>query len=183
MPLMKEVKTPLGLLGIRYYIDENGVYYKKVGKSGRQTVKPIWKMKRLMIGVPLIFILVVGFVGYRFGLNIVSDKVMNEVTSQITNKEIEILLKDPSIQELIEKEVGIGKAKALLEKYSVDITKVNLDSQIDKNSQPTYSGNDTDTEGKGILIDEQQGTDNKDGQYVVDNQRSPNGDQTLSFKS
>jgi hypothetical protein len=184
MPLMKEIKTPLAFLGIRYYKDENGVYYKKVGKKGRQTIKPLWKMKRLMLGVPLIIILGLGFVGYRFGLNIASDKVMNEVTSQITNKDIEILLKEPSIQELIEKEVGIEKTRELLEKYSVDITKVNPDSLTDTNSQPSTSGSDKNTEGKNTTKDDQHGTDNKNGQQVDDNQEEgPNGEQTLSFKS
>jgi hypothetical protein len=184
MPLMKEIKTPLAFLGIRYYKDENGVYYKKVGKKGRQTIQPLWKMKRLMLGVPLIIILGLGFVGYRFGLNIASDKVMNEVTSQITNKDIEILLKEPSIQELIEKEVGIEKTRELLEKYSVDITKVNPDSLTDTNSQPSTSGSDKNTERKNNTKVDQQGTDNKNGQQVDDNQRGgPNGNETLSFKS
>jgi hypothetical protein len=183
MPLMKKIKTPLGLLGIRYYKDENGVYYKKVGKKDRQTIKPLWKMKRLMLGVPLIIILGLGFVGYRFGLNIASDKVMNEVTSQITNKDIEILLKDPSIQQLIEKEVGVEKTKELLEKYSVDITKVNLHSLTDTNSQLSTSGSDKNTDGVNYTKDDQHGTD-KNGQQVVDNQEEgPNGVQTLSFKS
>jgi polyisoprenyl-teichoic acid--peptidoglycan teichoic acid transferase len=46
---MREVKTPLRVIGIRYFMDESGQYYKKFGGNHRKQVKPFWQRKWLMI--------------------------------------------------------------------------------------------------------------------------------------
>jgi hypothetical protein len=106
MPVMKEIKTPLALFNIHYFQDEKGVYYKKKGENHRTKIRPFWKMKRIVLGVPLMLLLVVGFFGYKIGMNLVSEKVMSELTSQMTKEDYEDILKDPSVQQIIDKEMS-----------------------------------------------------------------------------
>lgn len=116
---MKELKTPFKLFGIRYFKDGDGQYYKKVGANHRYPVKPLWKKKRFKLGLPLILLVVLGFFGYQIGMNLASDKVVNEISQQIPKKDIQALLTDPSIQQVIENEVGADKKQQILDKYSV----------------------------------------------------------------
>ncbi|MEH7336797.1 hypothetical protein V7161_29715 [Neobacillus drentensis] len=133
MPTMKEIKTPFKLLGVRYFKDEDGQYYKKSGKDSRKKIKPFWKNKWLMIGMPLLILIIIGIGGYKFGMNIASQKMMNEIAGQLTNKDVEILLKDPSIQKIIEDELGSAKKEELLKKYSLDAS-LNVTNSNNKNT-------------------------------------------------
>jgi hypothetical protein len=117
---MKEIYTPLKLFKIRYYIDENGVYYKKVGTNHRKRVKPFWKKKRVMIGIPVLFVFVIGgYFTYKIGMDFASKKVVNEISSQVPKEEVQKLLEDPAVQEIIEKEIGQEKKQEILNKYAV----------------------------------------------------------------
>lgn len=106
---MKEIKTPLAFFNIHYFQDEKGIYYKKQGENHRKKIRPFWKMKRIVLGVPFMLLLVLGFVGYKIGMNLVSEKVMSELTSQMTKEDYEDILKDPSVQQIIDKEMGTDK--------------------------------------------------------------------------
>ncbi|MEH7076471.1 hypothetical protein [Neobacillus drentensis] len=120
MPVMKEIKTPFLLFKVRYFQDEKGIYYKKIGEHHRKTVRPFWKLKRIVWGIPVIILLVLGGVGYRIGMNLVSDKMVDELASQITKEDYNKLLKDPSVQQIIEKEMGSDKKSELLNSISSD---------------------------------------------------------------
>lgn len=119
MPVMREKKTPLALLNIRYFQDEKGIDYKKKGENHRK-IRPFWKMKRIVLGVPVMLFLVLGFMGYKIGMNLVSEKVMNELSSQMTKKDYEDILKDPSVQQIIDKEMGTVEKNELLNNVSSD---------------------------------------------------------------
>jgi hypothetical protein len=188
MPVMKELKTPLKFLGIRYFKDENGIYYKKVGNNNRKTVRPFWKIKRIMLGVPLLFVLIIGFAGYKYGLNIASEKVMTEITKQITDEDIQQLLKDPTIQQIIEKEIGSEKTKELFEKYAVDIAVGNPDAKPDSGDQTTGDGTDNGSQdaakqpiNNGNAGETQQGNDNKDNTTTEPNLAFSTRDDVLKF--
>ena len=104
MPVMREIKTPFTFFKIRYFQDEKGIYYKKFGENHRKKVRPFWKMKRIVWGIPVMILLVLGVMGYKIGMNLVSDKVVDELASQITKEDYDKILKDPSIQQIIDKE-------------------------------------------------------------------------------
>ncbi len=115
---MREIKTPLALFKIRYFQDEKGLYYKKKGENHRRKVKPFWKMKRIVLGIPVMILLILGFVGYKIGMNLASEKMVDELASQMTKEDYDNLLKDPSIQQIIDKEAGAGKNSALFKNVS-----------------------------------------------------------------
>jgi hypothetical protein len=60
-------------------------------------------MKRVILGVPLLLLLGLGFIGYRIAMNMASEKVINEISSQISEEDIHHLLQDENVQALIEK--------------------------------------------------------------------------------
>lgn len=94
MQVMREIKTPL----------------------------PFWKMKRFVVGIPLIFLLIFGFVGYKVAMNLASEKMIDELASQLTKEDYDNLLKDPSIQQIINKERDADKKSELLNNISSDPT-------------------------------------------------------------
>ncbi|MBV7504319.1 hypothetical protein KW850_03435 [Bacillus sp. sid0103] len=122
MPVMREIKTPLNLFNIRYFQDEKGQYYKKKGDNHRKRVRPFWKMKRIMLGIPLLVLLALGVAGYKIGMSLASEKIVDELASQIKKEDYDKILKDPSIQQIIEKEVGTDKNSELLKNISSDPT-------------------------------------------------------------
>ncbi|UQD53489.1 hypothetical protein C0971_16775 [Bacillus methanolicus] len=137
MPLMREIWTPLKWMGIHYYKDENGFYYRKAGNNHRKKVRPFWKMKRIILGVPLLILLGLGLIGgYRISMNIASEKMMNEITSQISKEDIHHLLQDENVQEMIEKELGPEKAKKLLGKQIENnpLNKETPNNEVNKSS-------------------------------------------------
>ncbi|QCJ44237.1 hypothetical protein FAY30_21295 [Bacillus sp. S3] len=105
MPKTKDVTTPF-------------IFLKK-GARHRQQVRPFWKMKRAILGIPLVIILILGFAGYRIGMNLASEKVVKELATQIPEKDIQDLLEDPTVQKEIEDEVGSEKKEEILTKYAV----------------------------------------------------------------
>ncbi|MBI0579817.1 hypothetical protein IEC97_20880 [Neobacillus cucumis] len=119
MPKMREINTPLKPLGIRYFKDEEGLYYQKRGKHRRKQVKPFWKKKRMWLGASFSLLLIIGIFGYHLVMNLASKKVVDEVSAQIPQKEIKNLLMEPSVQQTIENQVGPEKKKEILQKYSV----------------------------------------------------------------
>jgi hypothetical protein len=151
MPLMKEIWTPLKWIGIRYFKDEKGIYYKKVGNRHRKKIRPFWKMKRVILGIPLLILLGLGWMGYRIGMNMASEKVMNEISSQISKKDIDTLLQDKSVQALIQKELGPEEAKKLLGKPLQD-NPLNTESQ---NSATTNKNSDA-SKGKSSSVTQKE---------------------------
>ncbi|WP_066067125.1 hypothetical protein [Neobacillus soli] len=118
---MKEINTPLKPFGIRYFKDIDGLYYKKTGKNSRKAVRPFWRKKRMVLGIPILLVVVViGMVGYEVGIKYASQKVVNEIAGQLTDKDIAGLLKDPTVQQSIENEIGSDQKDKLLKKYSLD---------------------------------------------------------------
>ncbi|WHY66541.1 hypothetical protein [Neobacillus sp. SuZ13] len=89
-------------------------------KKENQQIRPFWKMKRIVLGIPLLLLLVLGTVGYKIGMNLASDKMVDELSSQITKEDYDKILKDPSIQQIIDKEVGTDKNSELLKNLSSD---------------------------------------------------------------
>ncbi|MEO2076647.1 MAG: hypothetical protein ABGX20_14855 [Bacillus sp. (in: firmicutes)] len=120
---MREVRTPFKLFKVRYFIDDDGQYYKKVGSNHRNAIKkPFWKLKRFKLGMPLLVLLMLGVVGYQVVMNLASEKVVEEVSKQIPKEDIQSLLTEPGIQQMIEDEVGADKKEQILSKYSVEST-------------------------------------------------------------
>lgn len=145
MPKMREVKTPLKRFGIRYYKDEDGIYYKKVGRRHRKPVKPFWKKKRITLGIPLVCLLVIGVVGYQVVMNIASEKVVNEISGQIPEKDFQELLKDPSIQKIVEEQLGAEKKEEILTKYAVNVPATTTGNEISaSNTQGTGGASRSD---------------------------------------
>lgn len=121
MPRMKEVWTPLKWVGVRYFKDsENKMYYKKIGKNHRQETRPFWRYKRFGLAMALLLLLIPGFIGYQVVMDKASEKLVNEVAGQITKEEINELLKDPTVQEMMEKELGTKEAAKLLQDHEVE---------------------------------------------------------------
>ncbi|MGG3564421.1 hypothetical protein ABES03_22790 [Neobacillus rhizosphaerae] len=157
---MKEIKTPFKLFKVRYFIDDDGQYYKKIGSHHRNAIKkPFWKMKRFKLGMPLLVLLMLGLVGYQVGMNLASEKVVDEVSKQIPKEDIQALLTEPGIQQMIEDEVGTDKKQEILTKYAVEssedaplvASKSNETVAVNKTSKqksrtPSSSGN-TSTKG------------------------------------
>lgn len=165
---MREIKTPLALFKIRYFQDEKGIYYKKKGDNHRRKVRPFWKMKRIVLGIPFMVLLILGFAGYKIGMNLASEKMVDELASQVTKEDYENILKDPSVQQIIDKELGTVQKSELLNNISTDpaiketinqdtaVTNVNRtkekqpaadnrDSSKDKNPAETNTETSTDT--------------------------------------
>lgn len=117
---MKEIKTPFTLFKVHYFQDEKGIYYKKIGDNHRKKVRPFWKMKRIVWGIPVMILLVFGVVGYKIGMSLVADKVVDELASQISKEDYDKILKDPSIQQIIDKEMGSDQKSELLNNISSD---------------------------------------------------------------
>lgn len=122
MRAMKEVWTPLKVFGVRYYRDrDRDVYYKKVGSGRRTETKPFWKYKRFVLAVAFLLLAIPGgYAGYQIALDKASDKLVNEVASQVSKEDMNKLLEDPSVQEVLEKELGTKKAADLLKENNVD---------------------------------------------------------------
>lgn len=89
-------------------------------KKENQPVRPFWKKKRIVLGIPLLLLLVLGTVGYKIGMNLASEKMVDELSNQITKEDYDKILKDPSIQQIIDKEVGDDKNSELLKNLSSD---------------------------------------------------------------
>lgn len=140
MPIMKEIKTPLVLFNIHYFKDEKGTYYKKKGDEHRIMVRPFWKMKRIKLGIPVLFVLALGFAGYKIGISLASEKMVNELVSQMTKEDYDNLLKDPSVQQIIAKELGSDQKSALLNNLSSNST---IKDAISKEHAPSSNGQDT----------------------------------------
>jgi hypothetical protein len=121
MRAMKEVWTPLKLFGIRYYKDrDRNVYYKKVRSSSRVETKPFWKYKSFVVVATLLLLAIPGgYAGYQIVLAKASDKLVNEVAGQVTKEDMNKLLQDPSVQQVLEKELGTKKAAELLQKNDI----------------------------------------------------------------
>lgn len=124
MRAMKEVWTPLKMFGICYYRDrDQDVYYKKVGNRNRKQTRPFWKYKRFVLAMTFLLLVIPGgYAGYQIALDKASEKLVNEVASQVSKEDMNKLLEDPSVQEVLEKELGTKKAAALLKENNVDPT-------------------------------------------------------------
>lgn len=158
---MKEIKTPFKLFNVRYFIDDDGQYYKKIGSHHRNAIKkPFWKMKRFKLGMPLLVLLMLGLVGYQVGMNFASEKVVDEVSKQIPKEDIQALLTEPGIQQMIEDEVGANKKQEILTKYAVSTseeaplvasksneTVAVANTSKQKSGTTSSSGNTTSTKG------------------------------------
>jgi hypothetical protein len=118
---MKEVWTPLKWLGVRYFKDSDSqVYYKKMGNGHRRETRPFWRYKRFHGASALILLLIPGYMGYQVLMDEASEKLVSEMAGQVTKEEMNALLKDPTVQEMMEKELGTKKAEDLLKEYKIE---------------------------------------------------------------
>lgn len=85
-------------------------------------VRPFWKMKRIKFGIPVLLVLALGLAGYKIGMNLASEKMVNELASQMTKEDYDNLLKDPSVQQIVAKELGSDKISVLRNNVSSDPT-------------------------------------------------------------
>jgi hypothetical protein len=70
------------------------------------------KMKKLLIGLCIVG--VVGYAGYKYGMNYVSGKVMASIADQILEpQDIEQLKKDPEVRKVIEESLSAGEVSKL----------------------------------------------------------------------
>ncbi|WP_078409163.1 hypothetical protein [Priestia abyssalis] len=149
MPRMKEVWTPLKWFGIRYFKDsENKVYYKKIGKNHRRETRPFWRYKRFGLAASLLLLLIPGFMGYEVVMDKASEKLVNEVAGQVTKEEINELLKDPTVQEMMEKELGTKKAAELLKDHEVEASGIATSGISDDDLTFKQTGTSPQTEGQ-----------------------------------
>lgn len=165
MPVMREIKTPLVLFKIRYFQDEKGNYYKKKGENQRRKVRPFWKTKRIVLGIPVMVLLVFGVVGYKIGMNLASEKMVDELASQMTKEDYDNILKDPSIKQIIDKEVGTDKKSALLHNVSSDPT---IKDAISKGKDTPVATNVDSSRGKDTPATNADSSKGKDTTANVD---------------
>ncbi|MFP5113947.1 hypothetical protein ACSU64_16350 [Bacillaceae bacterium C204] len=144
MPNMKEIKTPLVLFNIHYFKDEKGTYYKKKGDEHRIMVRPFWKMKRIKFGIPVLLVLALGLAGYKIGMSLASEKMVNELASQMTKEDYDNLLKDPSVQQIVAKELGSDQKSELLNNLSSDSTIKENNGQDTQSVTNNESGKETE---------------------------------------
>jgi hypothetical protein len=70
-------------------------------------------MRKWLIGIVIVAIL--GFVGYKVGMNYVSNKVMDKIQGQIVSpQDVEEMKKDPEIQQIIKDNFSEEEVKRLL---------------------------------------------------------------------
>lgn len=71
-------------------------------------------MKKWIISLGILVIL--GFAGYKIGMNYVSEKMMDQVSQEVLNPdEVKKLLDDPAIQQAIEEQRGAAALEQLKE--------------------------------------------------------------------
>jgi hypothetical protein len=67
-------------------------------------------MKKWIITMSILLIIgAAGYTAYKFFMNMAAEKLMDHVTQQIlTEKDIEVLLQDPQVQQIINEQLGEG---------------------------------------------------------------------------
>jgi hypothetical protein len=78
-------------------------------------------MKKWIITlIVLVITAVVGYTGYNIFINVASEKIIDQVTSQLlTEEEVEILLQDPHVQQIITEQLGPEAAEELMKMNAV----------------------------------------------------------------
>jgi hypothetical protein len=184
MPRMKEVWTPLKLVGIRYFKDrDNKVYYKKVGKGHRYETRPFWKYKRFGIVTVMVLLTIPGYIGYAMVMDKASEKIMKEVTGQVSKEEVSQLLKDPTVQEMMEKELGTEKTAEVLKNYEVEASGIvtarisEEDLTFKKNEQPSVPEKMQESQNQGGQSSDPKGTSERLNKDISgsNNQKPQNG--------
>jgi len=71
--------------------------------------------------VALVILAIIGFGGYKVGMNYMSQKMMDQVTEQVLNKEeIEKMIQDPDIQKTLQEHIGEQGLQKIQQQVMVD---------------------------------------------------------------
>ncbi|MBM7702290.1 hypothetical protein [Metabacillus iocasae] len=139
MPMMKEIWTPLKLVSVRYFKDKDqNVYYKKVGKRHRVQTRPFWIYKRFYAFSMVLLLTIPGYFGYQFAMDFASDKIIAEVSKDVSDDDMKQILQDDGMQDVLKQELGEDKAAEVLARYKVDASS-NAVPQTDTNSNTDAS--------------------------------------------
>jgi hypothetical protein len=86
-------------------------------------------MKKWIITISILLIIgTAGYTAYKFFTNMAAEKLIDHVTQQIlTEKDIEVLLQDPQVQQIINEQLGRGSVAPVEKGDSAD---------PEKNDQP-----------------------------------------------
>lgn len=118
---IKKVRTPLGLIGIRWYKSKDGTRWIRFGENGerRRIGRGLFLLTRT--AAILLIVALLGWNGYKFGMSYASDKMIEQLSDQFVNaEEIERMKQDPAVQQLL-----LDHADELGKEY---IDKLNLPS-------------------------------------------------------
>ncbi|MEH7306819.1 hypothetical protein [Neobacillus drentensis] len=88
----------------------------------KQPIRPFWKKKRFKLGIPVLLLLVLGIAVYKIGMGLASEKMVDELASEMTKEDYDAILKDPGVQQILAKESGSGQTRELLTNLSSDPT-------------------------------------------------------------
>jgi hypothetical protein len=116
-------------------------------------------MKKWIITlIVLVITAAVGYTGYNIFINVASEKIIDQVMSQLlTEEEVGILLQDPHVQQIITEELGPGAADELMKMNAVvpasstpSSTTSSKGNNTSDDSVSTKEENKIDTENKAL---------------------------------
>ncbi|MBJ6361990.1 hypothetical protein ACFOQM_11905 [Paenibacillus sp. GCM10012307] len=98
---IKKVRTPLGLIGIKWYISKDGTRWVRFGDGERKRIARggflLFKWTTI-----LIIIGVIGWNGYNYSMSYASDKMIQQLSNQLVNaEEFQRMKQDPSVRQLL----------------------------------------------------------------------------------
>jgi len=126
MQAMRKVGS-ISFLRLNLYRDTEGMFYLKVGNRHRKPISPRRLKLTLWLSGIFLFLIVGGSIGYYYGIQYASDKVMDQVLHEIiTPAELEVLKKDPEVQAMLEEYLRPSKQQAIPGAVSQGSTKSEL---------------------------------------------------------
>lgn len=99
---IKKVNTPLSLIGIKWYKSKDGTRWIRFGENGER--KRIGRGVFLLTRIAIILLIVgaLGWNGFKLGMSYASDKMIEQLSSQLVNaEEFERMKQDPAVQQLL----------------------------------------------------------------------------------